>query len=81
MPSGPLARRAKRWPALKAPDFAVGDPVQFFPCGPVMHVIAVSTHHCHCHWVDPYGKLQQGTFEQGALMRARLEPPAEQRDP
>lgn len=52
------------------PFFRRGDRVQYRNDGPVMHVISLSTHHCYCHWVDAFGVLQQGTFEQRNLTHA-----------
>lgn len=35
-----------------------------------MHVISTSASLCYCHWVDDFGTLQQGTFEQRNLVHA-----------
>lgn len=50
--------------------FKRGDSVQYRGGGPVMHVISASGNLCYCHWVDGFGALQQGTFEQRNLVHA-----------
>ena len=56
--------------SVTVPVFRLGDRVQYWGGGPVMHVIAASAHHCYCHWVDAFGALQQGTFDMRNLMHA-----------
>jgi uncharacterized protein YodC (DUF2158 family) len=55
--------------------FGRGDRVQCTAGGPTMHVIAASPDLCYCNWVDAFGGLQQGTFDQRQLARAPPEAP------
>lgn len=48
-------------------QFKPGDLVQYRRGGPVMRVIAAAEHLCYCSWLDEFGKLQHGTFEEGNL--------------
>ena len=55
---------------MSGETFAPGDRVQYRGGGPMMHVISVSSHLCYCNWVDDFGALQQGTFDQRHLVHA-----------
>lgn len=56
--------------------FRRGDSVRYRGGGPVMHVISATGHLCYCHWVDAFGALQQGTFEQRNLVHSAPADPA-----
>ena len=57
------------------PSFRIGDTVQYRAGGPVMHVITVASQLCYCNWVDSFGVLQQGTFDQRHLTHAAFPEP------
>ena len=61
---------------IRGPIFRPGDRVQYRDGGPVMHVISASAQLCYCNWVDDFGILQRGTFEQRNLTHALGSDPA-----
>lgn len=56
------------------PFFTRGDRVRCGTDGPVMHVVDVSPGHCVCHWVDAFGRLHGGTFDQRVLVHVPVPP-------
>lgn len=61
---------------MSGPAFNEGDRVRFFGSGQVMHVIAASATHCYCNWVDAFGVVQRGTFDQRTLTHTAADSPA-----
>lgn len=56
--------------------FGLGDRVRSRQAGPLMHVVAATVHHCHCHWVDEFGVLQRGTFDRRDLLHGWPDEPS-----
>lgn len=59
---------------MTSTSFQAGDTVQYLRTGPIMHVIAVAPQLCYCNWVDSFGVVHRGTFEQRNLTHADLPP-------